>query len=318
MNKYLKYKHKYLSIKQKGGNKYKFFLNNLIKKIFEDGVLEKIKNCEPFNDEYMNILHKIDGGTNKILLIDIIKNYHNDYIFLNECDKVIIKIMDSEKVEIYELTNEITALLYLSLLVVNNITSNFLIFFGLTTNCELMFDSEFIDSGTNTILFTNYIEGDSLASLIKKMQSIKLNNRQVFEYLYSTICSFAYYNTFTGDINDGNIMIFDDKLYTHITIKFLSKSLFFPSYKSICSIDCELDDKFILDSCNNETIYNISDYKSKIINFIEDTSIKQKIQIMKHNGTYIELLTELVDIFNDYVYNEVDLPINSRYLIFDL
>jgi hypothetical protein len=317
MNKYLKYKHKYLSMKQKGGNKYKFFLNNLIKKIFEDGVLE-ITNCEPFNDEYMNILQKIDGGSNKILLIDIIKNYHNDYIFLNECDKVIIKIIDSDKLEIYDLKNEITALSYLSLLVVNNITSNFLIFLGLTTNCELMFDSEFIDSGTNTILFTNYIEGKSFDNLIKENQHFKLNDRQIFEYLYSTICSFAYYNTFTGDLNYGNIMIFDDKLYTHITIKFLSKSLFFPSYKSICSIDCELDDKFMLDSCNNETKYNISDYKSKITNFIEDPTMKQKIKKMSSTGTYIELLTELVGIFDNYVYSDVDLPKNSRYLIFDL
>ena len=98
-------------------------------------------------------------------------------------------------------------------------------------------------------------------------------------------------------------MIFDDKLYTHITINFLNKSLFFESYKSICSIDCEFGSEFIFDNCNNDTMYNISTYKSTILKFIEETPIKQKIKDMSFYGTYIELLTELVDIFKDYIYN---------------
>jgi len=338
-NKYLKYKNKYLLLKQVGGNNYNgqtFNIDNIIKykefiyklkDIIENSEItqintsdlktyEKFKelgNCDTFND-VINEIELFASSSNPVYIGNVKKDYINDYVYIKNLNKVIMKVCDGDIYNLEILKPEILALLNLSLLVINNISSNFLIFFGLKFNCNFTYLEKKTKKNyddINFILITNYIHGETLYKL--HSHSYKLDDRQIFEYLYSIICCYVNYNTFSGDNSLNNIMMFEDKLYTHITITNLNKSLFFCSNNSICFIDCN----FEASKYDPDTIINIGQHINTIINLISDFNPKKnKIRLMEKD-THINLLKTLISIFDDYIYNDTKLPDNCRNIIFN-
>jgi hypothetical protein len=194
-------------------------------------------------------------------------------------------------------SDEIIASVKFSYLVINNITSNLLLFFGFMANCNLQDKKNkhlLKNEVDESIILSSYIKGTALSKLNKK-----LNIRQVFEVLYTIICCFYYYGYCIEDINLGNFLTNEDSFYTCITID--SNNIFyFPIYGSITIIDYQIS------LTNTAPIINIKKYIRGLSNLIDNKVLQELLKI--NNGKPKDVLSELVKCtsFQKYKINNID------------
>jgi hypothetical protein len=205
-------------------------------------------------------------------------------------------------------SNEIIASIKFSYLVINNITSNLLLFFGFLTNCDLKDkrNKNLLKNDVDeSIILSSYIKGLPLTTLKKK-----LNIRQVFEVLYTIICCFYYYGYCIEDINLGNFLTNNDSFYTCITID--SDNIFyFPIYGSITIIDYQIS------TTNIAPTINIKKYIRGLSNLIDKKVLDELLKI--NNGKPKNVLNELAKCpsFQKYKVNDTDIIDKySRNIIF--
>jgi len=205
-------------------------------------------------------------------------------------------------------SDEIIVSIKFSYLVINNITSNLLLFFGFMTDCDLkdkrnknLLKNEVDES----IILSSYIKGLPLSTLNKK-----LNIRQVFEVLYTIICCFYYYGYCIEDINLGNFLTNEDSFYTCITID--SDNIFyFPIYGSITIIDYQIS------TTNISSTIKIQKYIRGLSNLIHKNVLDELLKI--NNGKPKDILNELTKCasFQKYKVNDTDnIDKHSRNIIF--
>jgi len=194
-------------------------------------------------------------------------------------------------------SDEIIASVKFSYLVINNITSNLLLFFGFMANCNLQDKKNkhlLKNEVDESIILSSYIKGTALSKLNKK-----LNIRQVFEVLYTIICCFYYYGYCIEDINLGNFLTNEDSFYTCITID--SNNIFyFPIYGSITIIDYQIS------LTNTAPIINIKKYIRGLSNLIDNKVLQELLKI--YNGKPKDVLSELAKCtsFQKYKINNID------------
>ncbi len=183
-------------------------------------------------------------------------------------------------------SDEIIAGIKFSYLVVSNITSNLLLFFGFMANCELK-DKKNRDLLMNevdeSIILSSYCKGKPLSTLKRK-----LNRRQVFEVFYTIICCYYYYGFCIQDINLGNFIANEDTFYTTITVSTgtVSKIFYFPIFQSITIIDYQISAK------QRDTIINIKKYINGLRNLLEPSVFADLSKI--NNGHPINVLNEFI------------------------
>ena len=205
-------------------------------------------------------------------------------------------------------SDEIIASIKFSYLVINNITSNLLLFFGFMANCKLKDkrDKNLLKNDVDeSIILSSYINGKPL-SIMKK----KLNIRQIFEVFYTIICCFYYYGYCIEDINLGNFLTNEDSFYTCITID-NDNIFYFPIYGSITIIDYQIS------TANTVPIINIKKYIRGLSNFIDKKVLHELLKI--NNGTPIDVLNEFTKCPCFQKYKVLDKSIigrNSRNIIF--
>ena len=205
-------------------------------------------------------------------------------------------------------SDEIIASIKFSYLVINNITSNLLLFFGFMANCKLKDkrDKNLLKNDVDeSIILSSYINGKPL-SIMKK----KLNIRQVFEVFYTIICCFYYYGYCIEDINLGNFLTNEDSFYTCITID-NDNIFYFPIYGSITIIDYQIS------TANTVPIINIKKYIRGLSNFIDKKVLHELLKI--NNGTPKDVLNEFTKCPCFQKYKVLDKSIigrNSRNIIF--
>lgn len=206
-------------------------------------------------------------------------------------------------------SDEIIAGIKFSHLVVANITSNLLLFFGFMANCNLkdkrdrnLLKNEIDES----IILSSYCKGKTFSSLKKK-----LNTRQVFEVFYTIICCYYYYGFCIQDINLGNFIANEDSFYTTITVG--DKIFYFHMLQSITIIDYQISTK------QKDTIINIKKYINGLRNLIKPSVLADISKI--NNGTPINVLNEFIDCecFQKYlITNRDDKKYkNSRNIVFN-
>jgi hypothetical protein len=205
-------------------------------------------------------------------------------------------------------SDEIIASIKFSYLIINNITSNLLLFFGFMANCELKDKNNkniLKNEVDESIILSSYINGIPL-SMLKK----KLNIRQVFEVFYTIICCFYYYGYCIEDINLGNFLINNDSFYTCITID-NDNIFYFPIYESITIIDYQISPS------NKVSTINIKKYIRGISNLINKKVLDELLKI--NNGKPKDVLSEFVKCACFQKYKVVDksgVGKNSRNIIF--
>jgi hypothetical protein len=183
-------------------------------------------------------------------------------------------------------SDEIIAGIKFSYLVVANITSNLLLFFGFMANCELK-DKKNRDLLMNevdeSVILSSYCKGKPLSTLKRK-----LNRRQVFEVFYTIICCYYYYGFCIQDINLGNFIANEDTFYTTITVRTgtVSKIFYFPMFQSITIIDYQISAK------QKDTIINIKKYINGLRNLLEPSVFADLSKI--NNGHPINVLNEFI------------------------
>ena len=180
-------------------------------------------------------------------------------------------------------SDEIIAGIKFSYLVVANITSNLLLFFGFMANCELKDKKKrhlLMNEVDESVILSSYCKGKPLSSLKRK-----LNRRQVFEVFYTIICCYYYYGFCIQDINLGNFIANEDTFYTTITIA--GKIFYFPMFQSITIIDYQISTK------QKDTIINIKKYINGLRNLLEPTVFADLSKI--NNGHPINVLNEFID-----------------------
>jgi hypothetical protein len=184
-------------------------------------------------------------------------------------------------------SDEIIAGIKFSYLVVANITSNLLLFFGFMANCELK-DKKNRDLLMNevdeSVILSSYCKGKPLSTLKRK-----LNRRQVFEVFYTIICCYHYYGFCIQDINLGNFIANEDTFYTTITVSTgtVTKIFYFPMFQSITIIDYQISAK------QRDTIINIKKYINGLRNLLEPSVFADLSKI--NNGHPINVLNEFID-----------------------
>ena len=205
-------------------------------------------------------------------------------------------------------SDEIIASIKFSYLVINNITSNLLLFFGFMANCELKDkrNKNILKNNVDeSIILSSYINGTPLSTLKKK-----LNIRQVFEVFYTIICCFYYYGYCIEDINLGNFLTNDDSFYTCITID-NDNIFYFPIYESITIIDYQIS------IANTVPIINIKKYIRGLSNLINKKVLHELLKI--NNGKPKDVLSEFTKCPCFQKYKVLDKSIigrNSRNIIF--
>jgi hypothetical protein len=221
------------------------------------------------------------------------------------------KEMQNDNSEEYNMclhSDEIIASIKFSYLIINNITSNLLLFFGFMANCELKDKNNkniLKNEVDESIILSSYINGIPL-SMLKK----KLNIRQVFEVFYTIICCFYYYGYCIEDINLGNFLINNDSFYTCITID-NDNIFYFPIYESITIIDYQISPS------NKVSTINIKKYIRGISNLINKKVLDELLKI--NNGKPKDVLSEFVKCACFQKYKVVDksgVGKNSRNIIF--
>jgi hypothetical protein len=220
-----------------------------------------------------------------------------------------IRLDNSEDFNMCLHSDEIIAGIKFSHLVIANITSNLLLFFGFMANCELK-DNKMRNLLKNevdeSIILSSYCKGKTLSSLKKK-----LNTRQVFEVFYTIICCYYYYGFCIQDINLGNFIANEDSFYTTITVG--DKIFYFHMLQSITIIDYQISTK------QKDTIINIKKYINGLRNLIKPSVLADISKI--NNGTPINVLNEFIDCecFQKYlITNRDDKKYkNSRNIVFN-
>jgi len=165
---------------------------------------------------------------------------------------------------------EIIVSIKFSYLVINNITSNLLLFFGFMANCELKDKKNkniLKNDVDESIILSSYINGKPLSTLKKN-----LNIRQVFEVFYTIICCFYYYGYCIEDINLGNFLTSNDSFYTSITIDD-NNIFYFPIYESITIIDYQISPS------NTAPIINIKKYIRGLSNLINKNVLDELLHL---------------------------------------
>ena len=183
-------------------------------------------------------------------------------------------------------SDEIIAGIKFSYLVVSNITSNLLLFFGFMANCELKDKKKrdlLMNEVDESVILSSYCKGKPLSSLKKN-----LNRRQVFEVFYTIICCYYYYGFCIQDINLGNFIANEDTFYTTITVSTgtVSKIFYFPMFQSITIIDYQISTK------QRDTIINIKKYINGLRNLLEPSVFADLSKI--NNGHPINVLNEFI------------------------
>ena len=184
-------------------------------------------------------------------------------------------------------SDEIIAGIKFSYLVVSNITSNLLLFFGFMANCELKDKKNrnlLMNEVDESVILSSYCKGKPL-SILKR----KLNRRQVFEVFYTIICCYYYYGFCIQDINLGNFIANEDTFYTTITVRTgtVSKIFYFPMFQSITIIDYQISTK------QKDTIINIKKYINGLRNLLEPSVFADLSKI--NNGHPLNVLNEFID-----------------------
>jgi hypothetical protein len=184
-------------------------------------------------------------------------------------------------------SDEIIAGIKFSYLVVSNITSNLLLFFGFMANCELKDKKKrdlLMNEVDESVILSSYCKGKPL-SILKK----RLNRRQVFEVFYTIICCYYYYGFCIQDINLGNFIANEDTFYTTITVSTgaLTKIFYFPMFQSITIIDYQISTK------QRDTIINIKKYINGLRNLLEPSVFAELSRI--NNGHPVNVLNEFID-----------------------
>ena len=204
-------------------------------------------------------------------------------------------------------SDEIIASIKFSYLVVNNITSNLLLFFGFMANCELkdIRNRNLLRNDVDeSIILSSYCEGKTLSNLKKY-----LNIRQVFETFYTIICCYYYYGYCIQDINLGNFIANEDSFYTTITIG--DTIFYFPIFQSITIIDYQISTK------QKDTIINIKKYINGLRNLISPRVLQDLLKI--NNGPPIDVLNEFIECecFRKYkVANRSKVDRHTRNIVF--
>ena len=203
---------------------------------------------------------------------------------------------------------EIIVSIKFSYLVINNITSNLLLFFGFMANCELKDKKNkniLKNEVDESIILSSYINGKPLSTLKKN-----LNIRQVFEVFYTIICCFYYYGYCIEDINLGNFLTSNDSFYTSITIDD-DNIFYFPIYESITIIDYQISPS------NTAPIINIKKYIRGLSNLINKNVLDELLKI--NNGKPKDVLNDFAKCACFQKYKIIDKSIigkNSRNIIF--
>ena len=203
---------------------------------------------------------------------------------------------------------EIIVSIKFSYLVINNITSNLLLFFGFMANCELKDKKNkniLKNEVDESIILSSYINGKPLSTLKKN-----LNIRQVFEVFYTIICCFYYYGYCIEDINLGNFLTSNDSFYTSITIDD-DNIFYFPIYESITIIDYQISPS------NTAPIINIKKYIRGLSNLINKNVLDELLKI--NNGKPEDVLNDFAKCACFQKYKIIDKSIigkNSRNIIF--
>jgi hypothetical protein len=184
-------------------------------------------------------------------------------------------------------SDEIIAGIKFSYLVVDNITSNLLLFFGFMANCELKDKKNknlLMNEVDESIILSSYCKGKPLSTLKRR-----LNRRQVFEVFYTIICCYYYYGFCIQDINLGNFIANEDTFYTTITVRTgtVSKIFYFPMFQSITIIDYQISAK------QRDTIINIKKYINGLRNLLEPSVFADLSKI--NNGHPINVLNEFIE-----------------------
>lgn len=183
-------------------------------------------------------------------------------------------------------SDEIIAGIKFSYLVVANITSNLLLFFGFMANCELKDKKKrhlLMNEVDESVILSSYCKGKTLSSLKNK-----LNRRQVFEVFYTIICCYYYYGFCIQDINLGNFIANEDTFYTTITVSTGTgaKIFYFPMFQSITIIDYQISAK------QKDSIINIKKYINGLRNLLEPSVFADLSKI--NNGHPINVLNQFI------------------------
>ena len=138
--------------------------------------------------------------------------------------------------------------------------------------------------------------------MFKLNNSYKFTDRQIFEILYSSLCSLRYNNFFLSDAHLKNVLVFNDSVKTIIEID--NKFFYFNSYESIVFIDYAVVKKYTI-----EDLYNY--IKGSFSKFIK-IDFLNKIEIffneMKFNydpWCYNECIINLYKLFDQFIINDI-------------
>lgn len=288
-NNYYIDKNKYINIRE-----YKQFLNNIRRHInigirYNQYKVITNENMCACNNDVLTSIYKHAEGTYTIYRAKIKNPCVTNFMYLKPTvNQVALKVCDEED-DIEEcafFAGELLASINFAHLVVNNITSNLLLFLGCIRKCSLSLEN----AKYKTVLFSNLINGKTFQNLLK--DKIKLTHRQIFELFYTIICCYASYGYCIDDINFGNFMVFNDDFDTQITV--LGNTFYFPNMKaSICIIDYQVND-------NPDNIVPIKKYINNFRQFIDDAIFKE-LSVMTDAPFHI-LIKQLIScpVFQQY------------------
>ena len=163
-----------------------------------------------------------------------------------------------------------------------------------------------------SFILTNYIDGNTMKNNIDENSRRNiLSQRQIFEILYSSLCSLQHNDFFITDFHLDNIIEFDDSVKTVIKIE--DKLLYFNTNKSIIFIDYQVVKKY--------TINELKLFMYHILHFI-DKNISERIinffNTMNENyGSYCyhKCIINLHTLFEEYITEK--LPNNTNYRILE-
>jgi len=327
-SKYNKYKQKYLKLKnQIGGmnyiepikniDKYLDFLNNmesLIKTmidyqkeaetslgIFAYRKLES-ESTFLFNHEKLMCMHiQTFRASNDVYEIEIDRNtkIFTDTIYIDgNITKFALKKCDMDKTTCtFYACKEIDAIIKFSKLVVNKICNSYMLFFGfLNCGCIDFINNEEENINLNedkqndrSVIITNFIEDSKHIS-----KDDKLDDRQLFEYLYSIICCLANYGLEISDRHNDNYLSYPDT--SGIIYKIHDKQFYFPFLNALCFIDYQATSPAIKD-CNDK--FNITEQCTFIRDYCNANALI-KLDSQIKIGTIDELLDSLITNFKEY------------------
>ena len=299
-------------------NSYKLFLKRIFNDLeFEKNVYEldiiKDKNYCNCNINTITNVNLLAKASNEIYSGEISKNCISKSTFFDKkIKKIIMKkcsgFINSDGIEEddgeYEclyIEELITSILY-SRLVINNITSNLLLFFGYMTTCNFI---NLLNKKKNeSVIFSSYANGVTFKKYDKK-----LNVRQVFELFYTIICCYANYGYCIQDINLENFMTIKDKFNTVINI--YNKTFYFESSKSVCIIDYQTNN--IADS-----YVNLKKYIQPLSKVL-DTKIKNEL-LEINPGSYTSVMKQFIncDCFKPYIIYNKNKCKNYREMVFNV